>query len=127
MPPLPHASPREVSGLAAGMRLAPSNGREESEPVRDAMPLHLRKRAVTHRRGRLWIRRTGSKTYDIMFRPTGNGEFRITSEDGLRAFLWGATVPFERIEEAVTALRSDTEHEIPNVTLTLERMRKLGL
>ena len=76
---------------------------------------------------RLWIRRTGSKTYDIMFRPTGNGEFRITSEDGLRAFLWGATVPVERIEEAVTALRSDPEYEIPNITLTLERMRKLGL
>lgn len=97
------------------------------QPVLDAMTIHLRKRAVTHRLGRLWIRRTGSKTYDIMFRPTGNGEFRITSEDGLRAFLWGATVPVERIEEAVTALRSDPEYEIPNITLTLERMRKLGL
>ncbi len=28
---------------------------------------------------------------------------------------------------AVAALRSDTEHEIPNVVLTLERMSKLGL
>ena len=78
-------------------------------------------------RGRLWIRRSGSKTYDVMVRPTGNGEFRIATEDGLRAFLWGATIPAERIEEAVAALRSDTEHEIPNVLLTLERMRKLGL
>jgi hypothetical protein len=63
--------------------------------------------------------------YDVMFAPTGNGEFRIKTEDGLRAFLWGATIPAERIEEAVAALRSDTE--IPNVVLTLERMSKLGL
>jgi len=62
-----------------------------------------------------------------MFRPSGNGEFRIVTEDGLRAFLWGATIPGERIEEAVAALRSDTEHEIPDVVLTLERMSKLGL
>ena len=83
--------------------------------------------AVTHRLGRLWIRRTGGKTYDVMFRPYGNGEFRIATENGLRAFLWGATIPAERIEEAVAALRGDTEHEIPNVVLTLERMSKLGL
>ena len=82
---------------------------------------------VTHRLGRLWIRRTGGKTYDVMFRPSGNGEFHIATEDGLRAFLWGATIPAERIEEAVTALRSDTEQEIPDVVLTLERMSKLGL
>lgn len=82
--------------------------------------------AVTHRIGRIWIRRT-AQTYDVMFVPTGNGEFRIKTEDGLRAFLWGASIPAERIEEAVAALRHDTEHEIPNVTLTLERMSKLGL
>lgn len=86
----------------------------------------MRRRAVTHRLGRIWIRRTGV-AYDVMFAPTGNGEFRITTEDGLRAFLWGATIPTERIEEAVAALRSDTEHEIPNVVLTLEQMSKLGL
>ena len=86
----------------------------------------MRKRAVTHRVGRISIRRTGM-VYDVMFAPTGNGEFRIKTEDGLRAFLWGATIPAERIEEAVAALRSDTEHEIPNVVLTLERMSKLGL
>ena len=45
---------------------------------------------VTHRPGRLWIRRAGTSTYDVMFRPTGNGEFRIATEDGLRALLWGA-------------------------------------
>ena len=65
--------------------------------------------AVTHRVGRPWIRRTGGKT------------------NGLRAFLWGATIPGERLEEAVAALRGDTEHEIPNVVLTLKRMSKLGL
>jgi hypothetical protein len=62
-----------------------------------------------------------------MFAPTGNGEFRIKTEDGLRAFLWGATIPPERIEEAVAALRNNTEHEIANVALTLEQMSKLGL
>jgi hypothetical protein len=62
-----------------------------------------------------------------MFAPTGNGEFRIKTENGLRAFLWGATITSERIEEAVAALRNDTEHEIPNVVLTLEQMSKLGL
>jgi hypothetical protein len=31
---------------------------------------------------------------------------------GLRAFLWGATIPADRIEEAVAALRSDTEQRI---------------
>jgi len=62
-----------------------------------------------------------------MFAPTGNGEFRIKTENGLRAFLWGATIPSERIEEAVAALRNDTEHEIPNVVLTLEQMSQLGL
>lgn len=65
------------------------------------MTIRLQRRPVTQRLGRLWIRRTGSKTYDVMFRPTGNGEFRILSEDGLHALLWGAP--------------------------TLERMRKLGL
>jgi len=48
-------------------------------------------------------------------------------EAGLRAFLWDATIPAERIDEAVAALRSNTEHEIPDVMLTLERMSKLGL
>lgn len=62
-----------------------------------------------------------------MFVPTGNGEFQIKTEDGLRVFLWGASIPPERIEEAVTALRREPEHEIPNAVLTLERMSKLGL
>ena len=65
--------------------------------------------------------------YDVMFAPTGNGEFRIASEAGLRAFLMDATIPAERIDEAVTALRHDTDHEIRNVMLTVERMCKLGL
>jgi hypothetical protein len=65
--------------------------------------------------------------YDVMFAPTGNGECRIASEAGLRAFLRDATIPAERIDEAVATLRHDTEHEIRNVMLTLERMRKLGL
>ena len=38
-----------------------------------------------------------------------------------------ATIPAERIDEALDALRTDMEHEIPNVLLTLERMSKLGL
>ncbi len=62
-----------------------------------------------------------------MFASTGNGEFRIKTEGGLRAFLWGATIPADRIEEAVAAFRNDTEHEILNVALTLEQMSKLGL
>lgn len=82
---------------------------------------------MTHRLGRLWIRRSGPSTYDVMFRPTGNGEFRVATEDGLRAFLWGATIPSERIEQAVAALRTDTEHEITDVVLPLERLNKLGL
>lgn len=82
--------------------------------------------AVTHRMGRLWIRRSGS-AYDVMFAPTGNGEFRIATPAGLRAFLWEATIPAERIDEALDALRHDPDHQIPNVTLTLDRMRKLGL
>ena len=65
-------------------------------------------------------------TYDVMFAPT-NGDFRIKTEDGLRACLWGASIPAERIEEAVAAPRHNAEHEIPNVVLTLERMSKLGL
>ena len=81
---------------------------------------------MTHREGRIWIRRTGM-AYDVMFAPTGNGEFRIKTEAGLRGFLWDATIPADRIEEAVAALRGDTEHEIRNVVLTLERMSKLGL
>ena len=81
---------------------------------------------MTHRIGRIWIRRTGS-AYDVMFAPTGNGEFRLATAAGLRAFLWEATIPAERIDEALDALRTDTEHEIPNVRLTLERMSQLGL
>lgn len=88
--------------------------------------MRVRRRAVTHRLGRLWIRRAGV-AYDVMFAPTGNGEFRIKTEDGLRAFLWGATIPADRIEEAVAALRNDTGHEIPDVALTLQQMSKLGL
>jgi hypothetical protein len=33
----------------------------------------------------------------------------------------------ERIDDALDALRHDTEHEITNAMLTLERMSKLGL
>jgi hypothetical protein len=43
------------------------------------------------------------------------------------AILRDATIPAERIDEAVAALRHDTEHEIRNVMLTVERMRQLGL
>ncbi len=82
--------------------------------------------AVAHRIGRIWIRRT-ALAYDVMFAPTGNGDLRIPTAAGLRAFLWEATIPPERIDEALDALRHDTEHEIPNVRLTLERMSKLGL
>lgn len=81
---------------------------------------------MTHRVGRLWIRRTGS-AYDVMFAPTGNGELRIATAAGLRAFLWEATIPAERIDEVLDALRHDTEHEILNVALSLERMSSLGL
>ena len=81
---------------------------------------------MTSRVGRLWIRRTGA-AYDVMFAPTGNGECRIATAAGLRAFLWQATIPAERIDEALDALRTATEHEIPNVTLTLDRMSRLGL
>ena len=81
---------------------------------------------MTHRVGRLWIRRTGL-AFDVMFAPTGNGECRLATAAGLRAFLWEATIPAERIDEALDALRTDTEHEIPNVVLTLERLSKLGL
>lgn len=80
---------------------------------------------MTHRVGRLWIRRTGL-AYDVMFAPTGNGEFRIATAAGLRAFLWEASIPAERIDDALDALRTDTDHEI-NVVLTLDRMSKLGL
>jgi hypothetical protein len=83
--------------------------------------------AVTQRRGRLWIRRAGTATYDVMFRPTGNGEFRIATEDGLRTLLWGATIHEDRIEQAISALRTDQEHEIPDLTLSLDRLRQLGL
>jgi hypothetical protein len=61
-----------------------------------------RRGAVTHRIGRIWIRRTGS-AYDVMFAPTGNGEFRLATAAGLRAFLWEATIPAERIDEALDA------------------------
>jgi hypothetical protein len=83
--------------------------------------------AVLHRQGRLWIRRAGTSTYDVMFRPTGNSEFRIATEDGLRALLCGATIPPARIEEAIAALRTNPEHEIRNLTLSVDRLRKLGL
>jgi hypothetical protein len=49
---------------------------------------------VTHRVGRIWIRRTGL-AYDVMFAPTGNGELRLATAAGLRAFLWEATIPAE--------------------------------
>jgi hypothetical protein len=62
-----------------------------------------------------------------MFAPRGNGEFRIKTEHDLRAFLWAVAIPADRIEEAVDALRRDTQHEIPDIVLTLERMSKLGL
>ncbi|MGH7367500.1 MAG: hypothetical protein ACREK9_13920 [Candidatus Rokuibacteriota bacterium] len=81
---------------------------------------------MIRRVGRIQIRRTGMM-YDVMFAPTGNGEFRIKTEDGLRALLWGASIPSSRIEEAVEALRYAAEHEIPDVVLTLDRMSKLGL
>jgi hypothetical protein len=61
-----------------------------------------------------------------MFAPTGNGECRLPTEARLRTFLSGVSIPAERIDEALDALRHDTEHEIPNVVLTLERMSKLG-
>ncbi len=83
--------------------------------------------AAPRRLGRLWIRRAGTATYDVMFRPTGNGEFRIATENGLRALLWGATIPEDRIEQAITALRTDREHEIPDLALSVDRLRKLGL
>lgn len=82
---------------------------------------------VTHRVGRLWIRWVGVSTYDVMFTPTGNADLRITTEDGLRALLGQAAIPAARIEEAVSALRTHREHEIPGVTLSLERLLKLGL
>ena len=81
---------------------------------------------MTHRVGRLWIRRTGL-AFDVMFAPTGNGECRLPTEARLRTFLSDATIPAERIDEAVAALRHDTDHEILNVMLTLDRLSKLGL
>jgi hypothetical protein len=108
-------------------------GRSRSTPAEFPLSAPLlgepgagRSGAVTHRIGRIWIRRTGL-AYDVMFAPSGNGEFRIATAAGLRALLWEATIPPERIDEALDALRHDTEHEIPNVMLTLERMSKLGL
>ena len=80
---------------------------------------------MTHRIGRIWIRRMGAK-YDVMFAPTGNGECRIASEAGLRAFFRDAKILAERIDETVAALRHDTD-EIRNVMLTVEQMRQLGL
>lgn len=82
---------------------------------------------MTHRLGRVWIARAGHNTFDVMFRPTGNGVFRITTEVGLRALLWGANIPGDRIDEAIAALRTAAEHEIPDVVLSLDRMRRLGL
>lgn len=75
----------------------------------------------------MWIARAGHNTFDVMFRPTGNGVFRITTEVGLRALLWGANIPGDRIDEAIAALRTAAEHEIPDVVLSLDRMRRLGL
>jgi hypothetical protein len=83
--------------------------------------------SVTHRVGRLWIRRAGISTYDVMFTPTGNADIRIATEDDLRALLWNATISEARIDEAVDALRVHPEHEIPDVRLSLERLRRLGL
>lgn len=82
--------------------------------------------AMTPRVGRIEIRRIG-RTYDVMFAPRGNGEFRIPTEHDLRVFLLAVAVPADRIDEAVDALRRDTQHEIPDVVLTLERMSRLGL
>jgi hypothetical protein len=63
-----------------------------------------------------------------MFAPTGNGEFRIATAAGLRAFLWEATIPPERIDEALDALPVTTRSmRSPMLCLTLERMSKLGL
>lgn len=81
---------------------------------------------MTDRVGRIWIRRIGSAC-DVMFTPTGNGECRLPTEARLRTLLSDATIPGDRIDEAVAALRHDTDHEILNVALTLERMSKLGL
>jgi hypothetical protein len=81
---------------------------------------------MTHRVDRIWIRRTGL-AFDVMFAQTGNGGCCIATVAGLRAFLWEATIPAERIDEALDALRHDREHEIPNVTLTVDRISKLGL
>ena len=91
------------------------------------LPQEARFPATPYRLGRLWIRRAGTSTYDVMFRPTGNSEFRIATEDGLRALLWGATIPPDRIEEAIAALRTNPEHEIRNLTLSVDRLQKLGL
>ena len=92
-----------------------------------SLPKEQRTRAAPHRLGRLWIRRAGPSTYDVMFRPTGNGVFRIATEDGLRALLWGATIPEARIEEAIAALRTNPEYEISDLTLSVDRLQKLGL
>lgn len=81
---------------------------------------------MTSRAGRIEIRRIG-RAYDVMFAPRGNGEFRIQTEPALRAFLLAVQIPAGRIEEAVDALRRDTQHAIPDVVLSLERMGKLGL
>ena len=81
---------------------------------------------MNSRAGRIEIRRQG-KAYDVMFAPRGNGEFRIQTESALRAFLMQVAVPGDRIEDAVEALRRDSQHAIPDVVLTLERMSKLGL
>lgn len=77
--------------------------------------------------GSLWIRRVATATYDVMFRPMGNADLRIATEDSLRALLWNALIPDARIDEAVTALRTHLEHEIADVTLSLDRLWKLGL
>jgi len=39
----------------------------------------------------------------------------------------GAPIPEDRIEQAIAALRTDQEHEIPNLKLSLDHLRKLGL
>src|SRR6267378_1933487 len=53
--------------------------------------------------------------------PDG-GVFRIDTEDGLRALLWGATIPEARIGEAIAALRTNPEYEISDLTLSVDRL-----
>ncbi len=81
---------------------------------------------VAHKVGHIHIRREDT-AYSVMFTPGGTGQRRLLGEDNLRSFLAAADIPADRIEQAAIALRQHTEHAIPNVVLTLERMSKLGL